>query len=95
MAAIIGLLTLDMCIPDASSLKDKRRVVKSLIESLGNRHNVSVAETEQLDNRSHATLAVAYVANDKAHVERVLSHVLATAEREHRAVIEGSYTEIL
>ena len=94
MPAIIGLLVMDICISDAASLKDKRRVVRSLIDDLGNRHNVSVAEIEQLDNRSHATLAVAYVANDKAHVERVLSHVLATAEREWRAAIEGSYTEI-
>lgn len=95
MPAIIGLLIMDICISDAGSLKDKRQVVKSLIDRLRNRHNVSVAEIEQLDNRSHATLAVAYVANDRAHVERVLSHVLATAERERRAVIEGSYTEIL
>jgi len=95
MPAIIGLLTMDICIPHAASLKDKRRVVKSLIERLRNRYNVSVAEIEQLDNRSHATLAVAHLANDRAHVERMLSHVLTTAERDRRAVIEGSYTEIL
>ena len=95
MPAIIGLLTVDIHIPDAATLKDKRSVVKSLIERLANRHNVSVAEIEQLDNPTRATLAIAHVANDKLHVERVLSHVLATAEREHRAMIEGSYTELI
>ena len=95
MPAIIGLLTIDIFIPDARNLKDKRRVVKSLIERLGNRHNVSVAEIEQLDNHARATLAVVHVANDRAHVERVLSHVLTTTEGERRAIVEGSYTEIL
>jgi len=93
MAAIIGLLTLDIYIPDAVTLKDKRRVVKSLIERLSNRYNISVAEIEQLDKPSRATLAIAYVANERAQVERVLSHIEATASRERQAVVEGSFTE--
>ncbi len=93
MAAIIGLLTLDIYIPDAATLKDKRRVVKSLMERLSNRYNITVAEIEQLDNPSRATLAIAYVANQRAQVERVLSHIEAAASRERQAVVEGSFTE--
>ncbi len=93
MAAIIGLLTLDIYIPDAATLKDKRRVVKSLMERLSNRYNITVAEIEQLDNPSRATLAIAYVANQRAQVERVLSHIEAVASRERQAVVEGSFTE--
>ncbi len=93
MPAIIGLLTLDLYIPDAATLKDKRRVVKSLIERLCNRYNVSVAEIEQLDNRCRATLAIAYVANERTHVERVLSHLEAAVSRERQTVVEASFTE--
>lgn len=95
MPPIIGLLVMDIYVSDAATLKDKRGVVKSLIDRLGNRYNVSVAEIDQLDDRARATLAVVNVANDRAHVESVLSHVLATAEGERRAVVEGSYTEII
>ncbi len=95
MAVIVGLLTLDMYVPDAVTLKDKRRVVKSLIERLSDKYNVSVAEVDQLDNCSCATLAIAYVANERAQVERVLSRIEAAVARERHVVVESVLTEIV
>ena len=46
----VGLLQLRILVPDAMSLKDKRRAVKSLKDRIGNRFNVSVAETGLLDS---------------------------------------------
>ena len=45
----IGLLQLDLLLPEANSLKDKRRIIKSLKDRLHNRFNCSVAETEHQD----------------------------------------------
>ena len=43
---IVGLLTLDLHIPEANSLKSKRMVIKSLIQKIKNKFNVSVAEVD-------------------------------------------------
>ena len=69
---IVGLLTVELYIPDAMSLKDKRSVISSLLERLANRFNVAVAEIDALDNHRRAVLAVSTVANDLKHVKRVL-----------------------
>jgi uncharacterized protein YlxP (DUF503 family) len=95
MPAIVGLLTLDLYIPDARSLKDKRRVVKSLIDRLRNHHGVSAAEIDQLDKQCRASIAVACVSNDRAQVERVLSHIDNAVSRERQIVVETSFLEIL
>ena len=45
---VLGVLTLELVIYEAQSLKDKRRVVKSLKERIRNRFNVSVSEVEKM-----------------------------------------------
>ena len=69
MATIVGLVHLDLYVAEATSLKDKRRVVKSFKDRLSHRHNVSVAEVGDQDNHRRAVLAVAMVANDRRYVE--------------------------
>lgn len=80
MAAIVGLLHLEVVVGDAMSLKDKRRVIKSFKDRLRVRHNVSVAEVDSLDSRRHAVLAVVMVANDSHYVEGALQQVVNQAE---------------
>ncbi|MFW5866461.1 MAG: DUF503 domain-containing protein [Armatimonadota bacterium] len=94
MTAVVGLLTVDLFVCDAMSLKDRRRVVKSLLDRLANRHNVAVADLGP-DRPNQAVLAVTTVANDEAHVHRVLDAALRLIESEPRAVCERVETEIL
>ena len=95
MNPVVGLLVVDLFISDALTLKDRRRVVKSLLDRLAHRHNVSVADMGP-DGRPHnATLAVSAVANDHVHVERVLHAALRTIEAETRAVCERSELSVL
>lgn len=61
---------------EALSLKDKRRITKSLKDRLGARHNVSIAEVADLDHRQAATLAIAMVANETRFVESSLSKIV-------------------
>jgi uncharacterized protein len=73
---IVGVLRARLAIFEALSLKDKRRVVKSIKDRLGARHNVSVAEVDDLDHRQAATLGVAMVANEARFVESALSKIV-------------------
>ncbi len=95
MEPAVGLLVAELFISDALTLKDRRRVVKSLLDRLSNRHNVSVADMG-LDHRPHsATIAVTCVANDQTHAHRVLMAALRMIEDEPRAVCEHTQTSIL
>jgi len=94
MAVVVGLLSVDLFISDAVSLKDRRSVVKSLLDRLAHRHNVAVADLGP-DRANQAILAVTTVANDEAHVHRVLNAALRLIESEPRAVCERAEIEIL
>ncbi len=73
---VVGVLRVRLSIFEALSLKDKRRVVKSLKDRLGAKHNISIAEVDDLDHRQAATLAVAMVANESRFVESALSKIV-------------------
>ena len=73
---VVGVLQLELAIGDAMSLKDKRRVVRSLKDRIANGRNVSVAEVGALDVHRRAILGVAMVSNDARYVEGALSKVV-------------------
>lgn len=91
----VGLLTVELCITDAMTLKDKRQVVRSLLGRIGDRFNASVAEVGSLDSCRHASLAFACVSNDGKHAAQMLAAILRVVEAEPRAVVEASEVEML
>jgi uncharacterized protein YlxP (DUF503 family) len=76
----VGLLTLEIYIPDAHSLKDKRQVLRSLKDRLRARFNVAVAELDHNDNWQRAQIGVVTLSNNAAHVEQSLQTVFNEAE---------------
>jgi uncharacterized protein len=72
----VGILQIEISIPEADSLKDKRRAVLSLKDRISNGHNVSVAEVGALDEHRRAIIGVAMVSNDKRYVEGGLSKIV-------------------
>ena len=72
----IGVLQLEIRIGDAMSLKDKRRVVKSLKDRIAHGHNVSIAEVGALDEHRRAIIGMAMVSNDARYVEGALSKLV-------------------
>ena len=77
---VIGVLTMEISIPHAQSLKDKRSVVKGLRDRLRDRHNVSVAEIDGQQMWQRATVAVVTVSGSKDVAHRVLQSVELDAE---------------
>lgn len=69
------LIKLRLQIPDAHSLKDKRRQIKSLKDRLSNRFNASVAEIDELDNWQQAVMGVCLISNDRAYLNKQYSLV--------------------
>jgi hypothetical protein len=82
IAATVGILQLRLRLP-SRTLKEKRAVVKSVLERVRNRYNVSAAEISALDTPDLAIIAVACVSNSQAHSDAVLQEIarFVTAER--------------
>jgi uncharacterized protein YlxP (DUF503 family) len=72
----VGLLQLELSIGDAMSLKDKRRVIKSLKDRIAHGHNVSIAEVGALDEHRRSIMGIAMVSNDHAYVEGALNKLV-------------------
>ena len=70
---VVGLVTWELHLSACQSLKDKRRVLKSLKDRLHNKLNVSVAETGHQDLWQRAELSCCVVATDRRHCQSVLS----------------------
>jgi uncharacterized protein YlxP (DUF503 family) len=77
----VGLLTLELHIPDARSLKDKRQVLRSLKDKLRREFNVAVAELEHQDTWQRSVVGVVTLSNEEKHVVEVLQKVLDRADR--------------
>lgn len=73
---VVGSCQLRLVIPASASLKDKRRVVKSLCQRVHRRFNVSVAEVDTLAAATVATLGICCVANRRQHARDVLEAVV-------------------
>ena len=91
----IGLLNIGLLIPEARSLKDKRRVVKSLKDQIRNRYNCSVAETDYHDLWQRARLSVVVVSNESAHANTQLNEIFRFAESRLGANIVECQIELL
>ncbi len=73
----IGVAQITLYLQASQSLKEKRRVVKSLIQRIHNRFNVAAAEVADLDDHKIATIGVTCVSNSGAHCSDVLNAVIA------------------
>lgn len=98
---VVALLQFELTIPHAESLKDKRRVVKSLKDRLHREHLVSIAEVASLDDPRRAGLAAALVSADARYASGVLDAVIEKVRHTHEArlgvvtrqIIHGSSLE--
>jgi uncharacterized protein len=80
MPVHVGVVRVELHVPGARSLKDKRRVVRSLIERMHHRVRVSVAETGLHDLHQRAEIALAVVAGSEAELAHLLDQLHRLAE---------------
>ncbi len=95
----IGKLTLELSIPHAQSLKDRRQVVRSLKDKLRHAFNLSVAELNEGGTLwNHATVACAVISSSTQSVTQHLESIDRAAHRITQSLsaeIADSYAEIL
>jgi uncharacterized protein YlxP (DUF503 family) len=91
-----GVCKIKLHIPENQSLKDKRRVIKSIISRLRNQFNISIAEVDDNDLWQVATLGISCVSNNDQHVEETMSKIMNFIVHNYpEAEIVNQETEIL
>ncbi len=85
--AIVGVCTVYLELPDLTSIKEKRSILKSILSRLHNTFNVSAAEIALNDDLGTAVIAFAAVANSSAHANSVISKALQWVEENARDVV--------
>jgi len=73
---IIASLRLNLYLPGAASLKEKRRLLKSLQDRMRNKFNLAVAEVDSQENWQHSVLAVVSVSNQRNYLEKIFNQVI-------------------
>jgi uncharacterized protein YlxP (DUF503 family) len=90
----VGILTIELHFPEASSLKGKRKFVKSAKAQLQNRFGASVAEVDHHDLWQRAGLTLACAAREYREAERLLDEVLRYLHGQEFEVL-GSSREVV
>lgn len=77
------------------SLKEKRMIVKSIIDKVKHRYNVSIAEIENHDIHQSVVLGIACVSNSTKHSNSCIQNVMDYIEQNTDAVVQDTIIEIL
>lgn len=71
----IGIAEVELYIPYAGSLKEKRRVLKKIIDNTKNKFPVSIAEVDCENLWQRSVVGISMVSNDKNFIEKVLQKI--------------------
>lgn len=94
----VARITLEIEIPHAQSLKDRRQVVRSLKDRLRNAFNLAIAEMDAAEVWNRATLGIAVISNSTSYLSGQMREIDQAAHRIAStlgAEITDSWAEIL
>jgi uncharacterized protein YlxP (DUF503 family) len=91
----VGVITFELRMDEAHSLKDKRHFVKSLKDRLRGKFNVAVAEIDYQDLWQRGLIACVTVSPDQSHAEQVLQAVEREASSQLGPLLVGATIEWL
>ncbi|MFP3974647.1 MAG: DUF503 domain-containing protein [Dehalococcoidia bacterium] len=82
----IGVLCVNLRMPENACLKDKRRVLSSITSRIKGKFNVSIAEIDHQDSWQFASVGIVCVSNNGRHADETLSKVLNSIEASRQDV---------
>ena len=92
---VVGVLRIEFRLVDNHSLKEKRKVVKSMVGKVKSRFNVSISEVGSNDKWQKIELGISAVGNDRRHIDSSLNNVFNFLESLYLAQIIDSEMEII
>ncbi len=92
---VVGVASLELMIHSASSLKAKRKVVKSILGRVRSKFDLSIAEVGYQDKWQKCEIGFAVVTNEGGHAHRMLQSVMDYVEGLHLAEVVNTRIEIV
>jgi len=92
---VVGTLTITLQVPDSSSLKEKRRVVRSLTARVRQTFNASVAEVADQNLWQSAVIGIVCVSSDSRHADEMCQKILSFVDTNADALVTGSRFELV
>lgn len=92
---IIGACELKLQIFESNSLKDKRHTIKSIINRLKSRFNISIAEVGLYDSWKTTIIGFVCATNDSQHANEIISNVIKFIDGDSRVEIIEYSIELL
>ena len=91
---VVGTLKIILHLHDNRSLKGKRKVVRSMVDKVKHKFNVSIAEVGSNDKWQRIELGVSAIGNDRRHIDSSLNNILDYMDTLYLAEIVDSSVEI-
>jgi len=85
---VVSMIQIIFEIPDIDNIKEKRRVIKSVMEKMRRRFHLSAAEIDLQDSLTFAQIGGALVSNSRVHGETVLRKAFDMIEKETHVRIQ-------
>lgn len=95
LTMFIGVAKFDFLVSGSTSLKEKRRVVQSMIGTLSSKFNVAVAEVEHQELRQRGTLGISCVSNSSFHAQKMLREVERYLRGRYEVEIVDVHIEVM
>jgi hypothetical protein len=92
---VIGVSRISLALPANESLKDKRRIVRRIVDRTRNQFNAAVAEVGALDRHRAAEIGFAVVSNDARHANSMLDTISSFVGGLTEAVVVGRTVELV
>ncbi len=92
---VIALLTVELYIPGASSLKEKRMVVRGIKDRISHHYNVSIAELDFQDKWQRARLGIVQIGNDFKYVEKNMQAIFRLIDGNGLAQVVDHHLEFI
>lgn len=92
---VIGILELEIKLFSSDSLKNKRRIIKSLIDGIRNNFNVSVSEIRHQDLWQRAGLGIVLLTTEGKFAQSILSKIVDFIKKDKKISLIDSKMEIM
>ena len=90
-----GVCEIHLHLPEVSSLKGKRKIIKGLKDRIRHRFNVSVTELNAHDKWQRAVIGIAYINKDRIRIDQVLNHLVGVIESTPNLLLTDYFIDII
>lgn len=85
---------MELSLPSVNSLKEKRRIIKSLMKQARNDFNISISEVDDNDSHRHAVIGAAVVSNKRSFCDQIASKLINKIENNPEVILIDYFTEV-